>query len=81
MVTLEEVAGWAAALPEVTEGRRYGNRTWEVAGKAFIYVSSSNRASAAATSTPSNSSRWPMRPSRTMTVQAWSASASRPPSS
>lgn len=37
MVTLEEVAGWAAALPEVTEGRRYGNRTWEVAGKAFAW--------------------------------------------
>jgi len=37
VVTLEAVAGWAAALPEVTEGRRYGNRTWEVAGKAFAW--------------------------------------------
>lgn len=37
VVTLEEVAGWAAALPEVTEGERYGNRTWLVAGKAFAW--------------------------------------------
>lgn len=37
VVTLEEVAGWAAARPEVTEGERYGNRTWQVAGKAFAW--------------------------------------------
>lgn len=37
VVTLEEVAGWASALPEVTEGQRYGHRTWTVAGKAFAW--------------------------------------------
>jgi hypothetical protein len=33
MVTLEEVAAMAMALPEVTEGERWGHRTWNVAGK------------------------------------------------
>lgn len=37
VVTLDQVSDWASALPEVTEGRRYGNRTWEVAGKAFAW--------------------------------------------
>jgi hypothetical protein len=37
MATIDEVAGLAAALPEVTEGERYGNRTWFVAGKAFAW--------------------------------------------
>ena len=37
MVTLDQVDDWARALPEVTEGRRYGNRTWEVAGKVFAW--------------------------------------------
>jgi hypothetical protein len=37
MATIDEVAGLAAALPEVTEGERYGNRTWFVAGKAFVW--------------------------------------------
>lgn len=37
MVTLDQVDDWARALPEVTEGRRYGNHTWEVAGKVFAW--------------------------------------------
>jgi hypothetical protein len=37
MVTMEEVAGRALALPEVTEGARYGSRTWFVDGKAFAW--------------------------------------------
>ena len=37
MVTPDEVAALASALPKVTEGERYGNRTWFVAGKAFAW--------------------------------------------
>lgn len=37
MVTIEEAARLAMALPEVTEGQRYGNRTWDVAGKTFAW--------------------------------------------
>ena len=37
MATLDDVARVAAALPEVTEGERYGNRTWLVSGKAFAW--------------------------------------------
>lgn len=37
MVTLDEVAAWAGALPDVGEGERHGNRTWFVAGKAFAW--------------------------------------------
>jgi hypothetical protein len=37
MATLDDVARIAAGLPEVTEGERYGNRTWLVAGKAFAW--------------------------------------------
>lgn len=37
MVTVEDVAALAAALPEVGEGRRYGHRTWTVAGTAFAW--------------------------------------------
>jgi hypothetical protein len=37
VVTLEEVARLALALPEVTEGERHGTRTWNVAGKAFAW--------------------------------------------
>jgi hypothetical protein len=37
MVTLDEVARVASDLPEVTEGARYGNRTWSVAGKGFAW--------------------------------------------
>jgi hypothetical protein len=37
VVTLDDVARVAVALPEVTEGERHGNRTWSVAGKAFAW--------------------------------------------
>jgi hypothetical protein len=37
MVSLDEVAGMALALPEVTEALRHGNRTWFVAGKGFAW--------------------------------------------
>ena len=37
VVTLAEAARTALRLPEVTEGERYGNRTWLVAGKAFAW--------------------------------------------
>lgn len=37
MVTLEQVARMAMELPEVTEGDRYGQRTWFVAKKAFAW--------------------------------------------
>jgi len=37
VVTLEEVAQLALALPEVAEGERHGTRTWNVAGKAFAW--------------------------------------------
>lgn len=38
MMTLDEVATTALALPEVTEGERHGTRTWFVSGKAFAWV-------------------------------------------
>jgi hypothetical protein len=37
MATLDDVARIASDLPEVTEGERYGNRTWLVAGKALAW--------------------------------------------
>jgi len=37
VVTLEEAAQLAMALPQVTEGQRYGHRTWDVAGKTFAW--------------------------------------------
>jgi hypothetical protein len=37
MVTVEEFAEMAGALPEVTEGTRFRNRTWFVAGKGFAW--------------------------------------------
>jgi hypothetical protein len=35
--TLDDVAGWAGSLPEVTVGDRYGTRTWSVGKKAFAW--------------------------------------------
>ena len=37
MATLDAAARLAAALPEVTEGERHGNRTWSVMGKGFAW--------------------------------------------
>jgi hypothetical protein len=37
VITLDDVARIALALPEVTEGERHGNRTWAVAGKGFAW--------------------------------------------
>ena len=37
MATIEDAAGIALGLPEVTEGERHGHRTWSVAGKAFAW--------------------------------------------
>lgn len=37
MVSLEEAARLAMALPEVSQGERHGHRTWAVAGKGFAW--------------------------------------------
>jgi hypothetical protein len=37
LVTIDEAAQMALALPEVTEGQSYRYRTWNVAGKAFAW--------------------------------------------
>ncbi len=37
MVSLEEAGKIAAALPEVTEGDRHGNRTWYIGKKGFAW--------------------------------------------
>jgi hypothetical protein len=37
MISVDEAAAMAVALPDVTEGERHGNRTWSVAGKAFAW--------------------------------------------
>ena len=37
MVTIDDVAKLAMALPEATEGERFGHRTWLVNGKAFAW--------------------------------------------
>lgn len=37
MATIQDAAKIASALPEVTEGTRYGNRTWLVGGKGFAW--------------------------------------------
>jgi hypothetical protein len=35
--TPEDAAAIASSLPEVTEGERFGNRTWFVGGKGFAW--------------------------------------------
>jgi len=35
--TFDDVAKYAAELPEVEEGERHGNRTWGVRGKVFAW--------------------------------------------
>jgi hypothetical protein len=37
VVTIDDVADMALALPEVTEGERHGNRGWSVLGKTFAW--------------------------------------------
>jgi hypothetical protein len=37
VVSLDEVARMAVALPDVTVGERYGNRSWAVGGKVFAW--------------------------------------------
>jgi hypothetical protein len=37
MATVEDAAAYAITLAEVTEGERFGYRTWFVAGKAFAW--------------------------------------------
>jgi hypothetical protein len=37
MATVDDAARIASELPEVTEGERYGHRTWSVAGKGFAW--------------------------------------------
>ena len=37
MVNLDEVARLASEMPGVTEGERFGNRTWFVNGKGFVW--------------------------------------------
>lgn len=36
-MTIEDVARLALTLPEVSEGTRFGHRTWFVAGKGFAW--------------------------------------------
>lgn len=38
MATFDDVEAIARSLPEVTEGRRYGNETWDVGRKTFAWV-------------------------------------------
>ena len=44
MATLDDAAKIALALPEVTEGTRWGNRTWLVGGKGFAWERPLNKA-------------------------------------
>jgi hypothetical protein len=37
VATIDDAARIAMALPEVTEGTRWGNRTWLVGGKGFAW--------------------------------------------
>jgi hypothetical protein len=36
-MSIDDVARFALQLPEVTEGQRYGMRTWFVKGKGFVW--------------------------------------------
>ena len=38
MATIDDVAAIVLALPSVTEGERYGERTWSVSGTAFAWI-------------------------------------------
>ena len=42
--TLDDVARYALALPEVTDGEHHGHRTWSVAGKGFAWERSYTKA-------------------------------------
>jgi hypothetical protein len=44
VVSLEQAAELAMGLPGVTEGERYGMRTWSVKGKAFAWERSFSKA-------------------------------------
>lgn len=44
MVTLEEVAGFALAMPDAVEGERWGTRAWSVGGKVFAWERSFSKA-------------------------------------
>jgi hypothetical protein len=44
MVSVADVARIALDLPEVTEGERFGNRTWIVGGKVFAWERSFSKA-------------------------------------
>jgi hypothetical protein len=37
VATIDDASRIAAALPEVTDGERHGNRSWSVAGKVFAW--------------------------------------------
>jgi hypothetical protein len=37
MATIDDVARMVSELPEVTEGERFGNLTWFVKGKGFVW--------------------------------------------
>jgi hypothetical protein len=37
MATIDDAAGIALGLPDVAEAERHGNRSWSVAGKAFVW--------------------------------------------
>jgi hypothetical protein len=44
MMTVDDAARMAMALPEVTAGERHGTRTWFVAGKGFAWERSFSKA-------------------------------------